>query len=142
VGILAEVMFSTQDFFSNYAASTLMAPVFQPTPESSTLFLQQFRANKWAGAGARIVWTIWKQLDLRVEGYTFHPYQRFRQNPDLSTAYKPIQWDPRFMGMGGLVYNSPVGPISLMVNYHDKEQTPWSVLFHIGYILFNNRALE
>lgn len=142
VGILAEVMFSTQDFFSNYAASTLMAPVFQPTPESSTLFLQQFRANKWAGAGARIVWTIWKQLDLRVEGYTFHPYQRFRQNPDLTASYRPITWDPRFMGMGGLVYNSPVGPISLMVNYHDKEETPWSVLFHIGYILFNNRALE
>lgn len=142
IGILAEVLVSSQGFFSNYTSSVLMAPVFQPTPETSTLFLEQFRATQWAAVGGRIVYTIWKQLDARVEAYTFHPYRRFVQNPDQSAANGPVIWDPRFLGMAGVVFNSPVGPISLMVNYHQKEQTPWSVLFHIGYILFNNRALE
>ncbi|MDA7837005.1 patatin-like phospholipase family protein, partial [Salibacteraceae bacterium] len=44
LGFYAEVMYSDQDLFTNYTASSLRSPSFQPTPESKTLFLESFRA--------------------------------------------------------------------------------------------------
>lgn len=140
-GIFAEVVYSTQNFFSNYTSTLLMAPTFTPTPESKTLFLEEFRATKYAAVGAQFVWNIKKQFDFRVEGYVFHPLNKLKRNEDLTAGFHPIKLSPRFMGTGGFVYTSPIGPISISANYYDQETKPWSFLFHIGYIIFNRRAL-
>lgn len=140
-GIFGEVVYSTQGFFSNYTSTLLMAPTFAPTPESKTLFLEEFRAPKYTAVGAQFVWNIKKQFDMRIEGYLFHSLQQLKRNEDLTAGYHPIRLNPRFMGTGGFVYNSPIGPISISANYYDQETKPWSFLFHIGYIIFNRRAL-
>ena len=141
-GIFGEVVYSTQHFFSNYTSTLLMAPTFSPTPESKTLFLEEYRASKYAAFGLNFVLEITKRLDMRLESYVFHPLNKIKRNADMTAGYHPIRLDPRFMGTGGFVYNSPIGPISMSANYYDQETKPWSFLFHIGYIIFNRRALD
>ena len=46
-GFLAEGVYSTQPFFQNYTGTLLQMPVFQPTPESKTYFLENYRAPQY-----------------------------------------------------------------------------------------------
>jgi NTE family protein len=40
-----------------------------------------------------------------------------------------------------MVYNSPLGPLSISVNYYDKMPDAFTVNFNFGYIIFNRRAM-
>ncbi|MBK7287722.1 MAG: hypothetical protein IPI95_11805, partial [Flavobacteriales bacterium] len=70
----AEGVYSTQPFFQNYTATTIQTPVFQPTPESKTYFLQNYRATHYVAGGVRtIVARGRNKFDLRLEAYVFQP---------------------------------------------------------------------
>lgn len=142
LGIYGEIYWSSQHFFSNYRMSLIMADQFSPTPESKTLFLQEYRSNRYSAIGVRGIWEAVKNLDFRLEAYLYHPLQKYVQNPDQSTSYGPIKFDPHILTTAGLVYHTPIGPVSFSANYYQREERPWSFLFHIGYILFNRRALD
>ena len=68
---------------------------------------------------------------------------------DLAFSANEI-FDRRFtIASGNLVYRSPIGPVSAGVNYYHnspevtlESETPLTFLFHFGYVIFNNRALE
>jgi NTE family protein len=142
LGLFAEASWSSWNFFSNYQTTLIMAAPFEPTPESKTLYLDQYRSNRYGAIGVKGVWLVWKNLDFRVEAYAYTAWERYRLNPDQSASYYPIRVDPQLIATSALVYHTPLGPISLSGNYYQKQQQPWSVLFHIGYILFNKRGLE
>ena len=40
------------------------------------------------------------------------------------------------------VYKSPLGPVSLSLNYYDDSQKKLGALLHIGYLLYNKRSTE
>lgn len=142
IGIYGEAVYSTQTFFNNYTSSILMAPAFQPTPDSKTIFLENYRANQYAAAGLKFVVNFRKNIELRAEGYVFQPYQDIEKDANLKAVYGiPISIQ-QYIGMGAVVWNTPVGPMSFSVNYYDKAKEPFSFLFHFGYILFNRRAIE
>jgi NTE family protein len=42
--------------------------------------------------------------------------------------------------MAGLVYHTGLGPLSVTLNYFDKENTKFYLGFSFGYILFNKRG--
>ncbi len=90
-----------------------------------------------------MIFEIRKNLDLRLEGYAFLPYREIIKSENNYSAayYKSIQY-PRLMGMAALVYNSPIGPLAVSGSYYETEVKPWSVMFHFGYILFNESALN
>jgi NTE family protein len=166
LGVYAEGVYSTQRLFSNYSASQLRSPAFQPTPESQTLFLESFRAYKYAGIGHKAIFNIYKNFDLRLEGYLFKPFEY----ADIITDINDLDFDgnveeelfirneaPNLIGSqyftiatANAVYRSPLGPVSLSVNYYYnlpeisvyKENQPITIFFHFGYILFNDRALQ
>lgn len=142
LGVFAEVFWSSQHFFSNYQMSLNMADQFSPTPESSTLFLKEYRSNRYSAIGVNGIINIWKKLDLRTEAYLYHPLRKYRERSDQRAEYEPMRLDPHLIAMSALVYETPIGPVSLSANYYQKEERPWSFLFHIGYMLFNQRALE
>ncbi len=142
-GFYADVLFSNQPFFANYTASILAAPAFQPLQETKTLLLEKFSAHNYMGAGLKNVFNIRSDFDARLEGYVFQPFQSIEQNPlTLKARYAEAFSNRYFLATFGLVYHSPVGPISLSVNYYDKNEKPFSVLFHFGYIIFNRKSLE
>ncbi len=143
IGVLLEGVYSTQQLFKNYTSSVLSAPAFMPTPESKTLFLPNFRAYQYGAAGMKMIFHPIKQLDLRFEGYLFQPYQSIVKKADLITAdlSKPLLHQ-YIVGMAALVYHTPIGPISVSVNYYHKEPQPFTFLFHFGYTIFNRKSIE
>ena len=141
-GFYGEGVLSNQPLFSNYTSSLLYASAFQPIPESQTFFLPPFRATNFAAAGLKIVLRVYKQVEYRLEGYLFQPYQEILQNSDDYTAYYGRKFaDRSYLASTSMVYNSPLGPISIGVNYYDKMPEPFTIYFNFGYILFNRRAI-
>jgi NTE family protein len=64
------------------------------------------------------------------------------KTPDLTTEFGIPLALQHYIGTAGVVWHTPVGPMSLSVNYYDQVKDPFSLLFHFGYIIFNKRALE
>lgn len=142
IGFQNDLFFSNQPFLANYTATILSAQGFQPTPQSKTLFLDDYHAHNFIGFGLKAVTELTSNLEFRTEVYLFQPFQ-----PILSTAENKARYGSAFdsrslLATTGLVYHTPVGPASISVNYYEKREEPVSVLFHFGYILFNRKALD
>ena len=142
IGIFGEGVYSTKTLFHNYTSSVLSAPAFQPTPESKTIFLENYRAHQYLAGGLKFVVNFRENIELRAEGYIFQPVQTLIKTPDLKTDYGATFAIQHYIGTAAIVWSTPVGPMSLSLNYYDQEKKPFSVLFHFGYIMFNKRALE
>jgi NTE family protein len=141
LGFMLEGVASTQTFFQNYIASVITAPVFNPIAESKTLFMPQFRAHTYAAGGLMTILSMRKNVDLRFEGYVFNPFGRIVDDGSNEAVYN---WDVKqyYMASGSVVFHSPLGPLSVSVNYFDSKKDPWSFLFNFGYILFNRSARD
>ncbi len=147
VGMLLEGVYSGQIFFRNYMSTVLQAPAFKPTPDSKTMFLESFHANRYIAEGLRLIYLPFKNFQIRAEAYFFQPYQAYVQNDDGTAGYDD-PWNSNFTILSGqLVYNTFLGPISASVNYYYNTpevslegKEPVTFLLHFGYILFNRRA--
>ena len=142
VGVFGEGVYSTKTLFNNYTSSLLSAPAFQPTPETKTLFLENYRAHQYLAGGLKFVVNFRENIEFRAEAYVFQPVQAFIKTTDLKTDYSKTFALQHYIGTGAIVWSTPVGPMSVSVNYYDQEKKPFSVFFHFGYIMFNKRALE
>lgn len=142
IGFLGEGVISSQDFFKNYTSSILSAPAFMPTPESRTLFLEKFRAQKYIAGGVKLIINPVRNLDIRFEGYVFQPVQSILKDQFNNAEYSAEFLYRYFSGMAALVYHTPIGPISTSINYYHGEKQPFSFLFHFGYTIFNKRASD
>ena len=141
VGFVADGLYSTQPFFNNRIASLMRAPAFEPFPESRTLFLPQFRAHNFAAAGIVTAWSVSKSIDFRTEAFIFRPIGLILSDESGKPFYN---WSPKefFMGSAALVLHSPIGPVSLSLNYYEQRQDPWTIIFNFGHILFNRQAFD
>jgi NTE family protein len=141
-GYYAEAVFSNQPFFSNYYGTKINAPGFFPVQDSRTLLLENFRSFNYVAGGLRNVFSIRNRLEFRLEGYLFKPIEYLAEGAnqeaetisDLKTVF--------FASSAGLVLHSPIGPISLSVNYYDDSENQLGVLLHVGYLLFNKHSVE
>ncbi len=142
-GMLLEGVYSTQDYFQNYTASLLRAPVFQPTPESRTYFLANFRASQYAAGGVRTIIAVARnKFDLRLEGYVFQPYKAIkRSNADEAEAGVAIS-DRSYLASGSLIWQSPLGPVWFNTSYIDGLAQPWVFSVNFGYVIFAQKAQE
>jgi len=143
LGFYSELYFSSRAFFGNYTATMLFANPFQPLPEMSTLFMPQYRAHQYAGAGLKGIVMIIDNFDWRTEAYLCQPYRDIMLGPSGTYAmYGPELGSRYFIASSALVFHSPVGPIALTLSYYDKYQEPWMLSFYFGYTLFNPKALQ
>lgn len=142
-GFMVEGVYSTQDFFQNYTASVLRSPVFQPTPESKTYFIQNFRAQQYLAGGARAIIAVARnKFDLRLEGYAFQPYKAIeRTNNDEAATGTPIS-KRYFIASGSLIWQSPLGPVWFNTSYIDGLTEPWAFSLSFGYVIFQQKAQE
>ena len=142
LGGIGNVTVSNQPFYANYTASLLAAPYFQPIPESKTLFQDEFRAHQFAAVGGKIIYNINDNLDIRTEHYMFQPFQSIERLPNDKPEYGNPFESRYYIGTAGMVFHSPVGPLSLNVNYFDQKDDPWSWIINFGYLIFNKRAMD
>jgi NTE family protein len=140
-GFYLEGVWSNQNFFNNYISTAIVAPAFNPIPESRTYFLPQFRAHQYAALGIMNVFRITKKVDLRLEGYVFQPLASIRNN-ELGLAEYDLSPKQSYIASSTLVAHTPLGPISMSANYYDRKEEPWSFVFNFGYILFNRSARD
>ena len=142
-GMLLEGVYSTQGYFENYTASVIRAPVFQPTPESRTYFLENFRAPQYVAGGVRtIIAVAHNKFDLRLEGYVFQPYKPItRSNTDEATEGTAIG-KRSYLASGSLIWQSPIGPVWFNTSYIDGLSKPWVFSLNFGYIIFAQKASE
>ncbi|HEY0770997.1 MAG TPA: hypothetical protein VGD31_11760, partial [Sphingobacteriaceae bacterium] len=141
-GYIAEAVLSNQPFFQNYYATIINSPAFAPLQDSRTLLLENFRAFNYLAGGLRNVFTLKNKIQFRLDGYAFKPFEYLQQGVDQEV--KKVQ-DLRaiyFAGTAGFVMHSPIGPISLSVNYYDDKQNQFGALLHVGFLLYNKHSIE
>lgn len=142
LGYLIEANLSTQPLFSTYRASIVAAPTFYPLHDSKSLFLENFRTTQYAAAGFKNIVTFNKNFELRLEGYFFQPIKVIKRNDDQTAVFISGINKQRLAATANLVYSSPLGPVSLSANYYDDPKKNFGVLLHVGFLLYNKRALE
>lgn len=141
-GYLLEAVFSNQPVFQNYYGTIVNAPSFSPLQDSRTLILKNFRAFNYIGGGIRNVFNVHNRVDFRLEGYLLKPFEYIQPNEEQDAVTNRNLESVYFCGTAGVVYHSPIGPVSLSVNYYDDERNQVGVLMHIGFLLFNKHSLD
>ncbi|WP_431294628.1 hypothetical protein [Pedobacter sp. P26] len=142
LGYIIEGVISNQPLFSNYYATLLTAPAFYPLQDSRSLFLDKFRATTYAAGGIKNIYNVKKNLDFRLEGYLFLPHKEFELNSFQDVDYAKAITKIRYAATAGLVYHSPLGPVSLSYNLYNDAIKRNGVLLHIGYLIYNKRSIE
>ncbi len=142
LGTHLEGVVSNKELFSNYSSSKLTAPGFMPTPHSKSLFIENFHSNNYLAGGIKTIYSFTNAMHLRIEGYAFLPLYETVKNVDLSPAKgEHLISNYYIQGLASLVYQTGIGPISLSLNYYEKESTDLYLTLNFGYILFNKRGL-
>lgn len=141
-GLSGEFFYSFQPFFSNYNSTLIMARQFSPTPESQTIFMEKYRSLQYLALGAHMVANITKNFEARAELHVFQPIREMKKQADLTAAWGDYFFRTRFITSAGMVYHTPVGPVSLVFNYYHGESRPYSLMFNIGYIIHNKAPFD
>ncbi len=141
LGTHAEAVLSDKTLMQNYRSTLLAAPGFYPTPHSKSLFIENFHSNNYLAGGLSAIINFNPSVHLRFEGYGFVPMKEELSNTDL-TAYQNTNTFENYylQGMAALVYQTGIGPISLALNYYEKENTNLYITLNFGYVLFNKRG--
>jgi len=142
IGVLTEGVLSNKKLFQNYRSTMLSAPAFTPTPHSRSLFLENFRSNNYLAGGLKTLIHFNQAWHLRIEGYGFVPIKEELENVNSSVINNDKPFENYYLqGMTAMVYQTAVGPVSISVNYYEKNDTKLYFLLNFGYILFNKRGL-
>lgn len=142
LGYQVEGVLSSQRFFSNYLSSLLYASAAQPFEDSRTLFLQNFRAQNYLMGGMEAIYAPRKNLEFRLGGQVFMPFWKIEETLDQQPRLARDQYAFSAAATAALVYHSPIGPVALRTNYYRDPETPFTILAHLGFLLFNRRSLE
>lgn len=142
LGYMVDAVYSNKTTFSNYLSTVLMAPAFQPTVHSKTIFVPEYRSNAYLGGGIMPTFLFTEKFYVTTGMYTFLPYKNIFRNVDNTASYgdplKTFVWS----GHASLVWDTPFGPLSFSVNYYDKKDHQFYFLFNFGFLLFNRSGIE
>jgi len=141
LGTHLEGTFSNNSLFYTYQSTVLAAPGFYPTPHSKSLFIPNFHSNNYLAGGIKTIFNLSSSMHLRLEGYGFVPIKEELMAADQSAYHNDKIFENYYLqANASLVYQTGIGPVSLSMNYYDKENTQFYVTLNFGYILFNKRG--
>ena len=89
-----------------------------------------------------MVCNITKNFEARAELYVYQAIREMEKRADLTAAWGNYFFRTRFITSTGLVYHTPVGPVSLVFNYYHGASRPYSLMFNIGYIIHNKGPFD
>lgn len=142
LGLHGTAVFNSQSLFSNYTASSLAMTAYAPLPDMKTYFMPEFRSPMYIGAGANFIFSLTKNIELRLDGYYYQPFRSIIQNIDGTFGYaKPFKGEA-FVASSSFIYHSPLGPIRATFNYFPSQLQPYAFQLSFGYVLFNQRAIR
>lgn len=149
LGYTGELVVSSKNLMENYTASILQAPAFTPTPHSSIVFNEAFRANQYVALGLSPIWKFNDMFHLRFDMYGFSPLYEIQNhsvvynNSVLNVAkYGKFMHSFQYMGELALVVNLPVISLSLYANGYSYPDNNFNFGLNIGYLIFNPKMLD
>jgi NTE family protein len=142
LGYLVEGVFSRKASSAGYYPTLFIAPAFQPTQHSQTLFLENFRANSYVAAGIMPIFSLSKNLYFKSGLYVFQPYRELRQGENNEIVYGDKFKNRSFMGYAAFVWQSPIGPLSTSLYYYDGYKNKFIFSFNFGHLIFNRKGIK
>ncbi len=141
LGVQAEALFSNRKPFVSYDATKLSAPSFSPTPHSKTIYIRNFHSDRYIAGGVKSIFHVNKLIHARLEGYAFVPvFDVHKVNNKLEISNKMFE-NIYFQGTAAAIYNTNLGPVSINLNYYQKESPKFYISLNFGYIIFNKRGI-
>jgi len=137
-----KVVVRPRSSFDDYYSTLLSLPAFQPTPHSTTLVLENYRADAYLGFGITPVVRFTEKASLQVGAYVFQPYQTLLRTTNDEITYSEPFSQRTWLAMGAFVWHTPIGPLSFSVNWYEKTSNNWYFHLSLGYLLFNKRGLS
>ena len=138
LGLRGELCLSDERLRSTYRASLAQAVGFQPMLGSKALFLESFRAYNFIALGTSLDVSLAPNLMLKVEAHGFQALEGI-YDAEKGPGFRS-QTPTRWMSGLHLVSKLPIGPISVGLEYYEKERTPWIFEVHWGYRLFRGSS--
>lgn len=143
LGYLIDLTLSGKNEMSDYISSLLYMPAFEPIPHSKSLLLKNYRANSYLGMGLSPVVLFTKTFYLHTNISYFQPYQQIYATEEGKYEYSKRLPAGGIIANMGLVWQSPVGPVSFSASYYQRgEYNKWYPQLNIGFLLFKKKALE
>ncbi len=140
IGLHGQVVYNTHPMFANYTATLLSMNSFSPIPDSKTYFLPEYRAPQYGGLGTNLIFTPFKNIDLRFDAYLYQPFIQIIENPDGTQSLSPLFEGRSYMASTSIIYHSFLGPIRVTANYFPEQSNPFAIQFSMGYVIFNERS--
>lgn len=143
LGYNFDLTVSTQLNLADYTSTMIAMPAYQPTVHSKTLMLDAYRAPIYAGLMITPIIKFTKTFFLQISGGYFQPYRALEET--ASGGYQYTDPFPRgsFIGNAALVWQSPIGPLSLSCAYYEgAERAKWYPSFNIGFLIFREHGLK
>lgn len=148
-GMRADLFYSFQDLFETYKSSLLNAGVYAPTFETLTQYLPEYRANQYLAFGVGNIFSVPSVLNInlsfRYAAYIFVPFRQILSDDNAIPYYGEFFQTAYFAASTSVVLRTPVGPLSLALSYHqrdDKNINPLSLSLSFGYAIFNPRNID
>lgn len=142
LGVTTDLNISNRTYMGDFTSTLLYLPAFQPHPHSKTLLLQNNRAASFLGLSLTPILKLSGSLFLHLQGSFFQPYKYLEQTEDGLPKFGKAFPHGSFMGNFALVWQSPVGPISLSASYYEKDEVKWYPQFNIGFQIYKPKALS
>jgi len=142
LGLQLEGNYSNRQFFSNYYATSLHSPFYNPLPHSKTQYLPNYIGNHYLAGGLTPVLEINEKFQFRAGAHLFLPYKKIIEKPDKTAGYRRAFSDYHTMLGASLVYHTVFGPASLSLNYFEKRNKNLYFLFNFGFVLFNEQGIK
>lgn len=143
LGYNFDLTVSTQLDLADYTSTMIAMPAYQPTVHSKTLMLGAYRAPVYAGLMITPIIKFTKTFFLQLSGGYFQPYRALEET--ASGGYQYTDPFPRgsFIGNVALVWQSPIGPVSLSCAYYEgAERAKFYPSFNIGFLIFREHGLK
>lgn len=138
-----DLVYSKKGTFSNYYTNLMAMPVYEPVPHAATLLMEGYRANTFAAAALHPVIKFTDKVYLHATGAYFQAYRDItREKDSWRYTYSSKVPTGHWIANAALVWQSPIGPISLSTTYYSFGEYKWYPQINIGLILFNKKSME
>ena len=150
LGYTGELVLSSKNLMENYTASILQAPAFTPTPHSTIVLNEGFRANQYVALGVSPILKLGKFVHFRLDLYGFLPLYEIKKHTEvldnnyvMTLPYYGKFLDSfKYMGEAAFVVHLPFTSISLYANGYSYPSKNFNFGINIGYLLFNPKLLD
>lgn len=138
-----DISWSKNERMTNYYTKLMVTPVYEPVRHSSTLLMESYRASTYAAAGISPIFKLTPSIYLHTTFSWFQPYRDINR-AENGWEYTYSDRFPRGASIlnGAVVWQSPLGPLSLSTTYYSKGHHRWYTQLNFGFLIFNKKSLE